>query len=706
MSSVPLHFPRDCFDRAFRPKSVAIVGAASDPGRISGRPLHFLKQSGYQGAIYPINNRRDLVQGLRAYPSLASLPEVPDIALICLPFELIRQEVINCVELGVGAAVLYASGFAEVGEDGRALQEELCTIARKGGLRLFGPNCLGLLHAASRFSGTFSSAFDDEFPQPGPIAIVSQSGAYGGHLAYLCRKRGLGVGYWVSTGNEADTDVADCIGWLAQQDDVRVILAYAEGIRDGAKFVDALRIAHENRKAVVFMKVGNSDAGAVAAQSHTASLAGADAVYDGIFRQYGVYRAVTTQEQVDIAYACSRGIYPNGRSVGIVTVSGGFGIQMCDAAQRHGLNVDPLPPSGRKMLKELNPLGSDNNPCDTTAGWLNDTTLVTKTYQIMYAKGGYDSVVGAFTMLPASPANGERIKDAIRAGCGAHLDRPTILHMEAPPDVVRAYEEAGFMVYDDAERAMQSLAALATLREGFDRNLVRPQVDAGLKADFGSGALSEMSAARLLAKAGVPFPRALLVTEREQAATAAAGIGFPVVMKIVSPDILHKTEIGGVLLAIADGTAARAAYDTLLARASKNAPQARIEGVMVTTMARKGAEVIIGVNRDPVFGPVVMFGMGGIFTELLKDVSFRAAPFDLDEAHRMIREIKGFPLLCGFRGAPPADIDALAHVLQRLSLFAAANAGELESIDLNPVLVLPEGEGVVALDAVILRREK
>ncbi|REE07396.1 acyl-CoA synthetase (NDP forming) [Paraburkholderia sp. BL27I4N3] len=695
---------RDTFDKAFRPTSVAIVGASDDPQRISGRSLHYLKHAGYEGSIYPINPRRAYVQGLKAYPSIADVPVTPDIALICLPVNMVKQALTDCVERGVGAAIVYASGFAETGDDGRALQDELGAIARAGGLRLFGPNCLGLLHARSRFIGTFSSAFDDAFPTPGPVAIVSQSGAYGGHLAYLCRARNIGVGYWISTGNEADTDVSDCIKWLAQQDDVRVIMAYAEGVRDGERFIDALRTAHENRKAVVFMKVGESESGAVAAQSHTASLAGADAVFDGVFRQYGVHRARTTEEQVDIAYACSRGIYPASRRLGIITVSGGFGIQLCDAAERHALDVAPLPDAARSKLKELNPLGSDNNPCDTTAGWLNDMSLITKTFDIMYSDGGYDSMVGAFTMLPASPTYGERIKDAIRAGTQAYMDRPTVLCMEAGAETVRSYEDAGFLIYTDSDRATRSLSTLATLREGFERKSVQPPADPTLRRDLGSGPLSEASAQTLLADAGIPFLPSRVVKSATAAVDAASNLGYPVVMKIVSPDILHKTEIGGVMLNIADDQGAADAYQTLITRAADKAPDAYIEGVLVTPMANKGIETIIGVTRDPVFGPVVMFGLGGIFAELFRDVSFRAAPFDRDEALRMIGETQGYPLLKGFRGAPAADIGALADLLQRLSAFAAANAAQLETIDLNPVIALPQGQGVLALDAVLVTR--
>ncbi|WP_417722616.1 acetate--CoA ligase family protein [Salipiger sp.] len=692
----------DTLERAFRPRSVAILGAASDPKRISGRPLHYMKLAGYKGAIYPINNRRDEVQGLKAYPSLAEVPEVPDMALIALGAGHIKQAVQDCVDKGVGAAVIFAAGFAETGEEGRAAQDEIVAIARSGGLRLFGPNCLGVFHTASGFIGTFTSGLDNGFMKPGNVAIVSQSGAYGGHLAYLCRERNIGVGYWASTGNEADTDLPSCIEWLARQDDVSVIMAYAEGIRDGARFERALKVARDHGKPIVFMKVGESDVGAAAAASHTASLAGSDSVYDALFRQYGVYRARTTEEQVDVAYAAARGIYPAGSKIGIVTVSGGFGIQLCDAAERVGLEVPPMPATAQAKLKEANPFGGLSNPCDTTSNFINDMGILRQTYEIMYAEGGYDSVIGAMTILPGSQTFGEAMRDAITEGTRAFRDRPTVMCMEAPAPVVQAYDDAGFITFPDSERAVRAISALIGFREAFENPVAEVAVDRTRRVDLPRGAMSEAGAQKLLSAAGVPFLPQEVVADADAAAATAARIGFPVVMKIVSPDILHKTEIGGVILNVDSEAAAREAHDTLVDRAARKAPGARIEGVLVARMAPKGIETILGVTNDPVFGPVVMFGLGGIFTELFKDVTFRLAPFDTATAHAMMREIKGFPLLEGFRGAPGADLDSLAALLADLSQFAAANAADLESIDLNPVLALPDG--VVALDAVIETR--
>jgi acyl-CoA synthetase (NDP forming) len=395
---------------------------------------------------------------------------------------------------------------------------------------------------------------------------------------------------------------------------------------------------------------------------------------------------------------------PDRRRVGIVTVSGGFGIQLCDAAEREGLDVAPLPEAAQEKLKQINPLGGAANPCDTTSNFLNDMSVIGKTFRAMYAEGGYDALIGSFTVLPASPTYGEKIRKAIREGTEGYLDRPTLLCMAAPAAVEHAYDEAGFLVFSDSERAARALGALASLQEGFARQLIVPAIDHSLARPIGTAALSEAGAQALLSGIGVPFLPAQVVSSAEAAAEAANALGLPVAMKIVSPDILHKTEIGGVIPGVATAEAASEAYATLRAGAAEKAPAAVIEGVLVTPMAPNGIETIIGVTRDPVFGPAVMFGLGGIFAELFRDVAFRAAPFDLAEAHRMIRETRGHTLLAGFRGRPPADVDALARMLVLISQYAAANADRLETVDLNPVLVREAGQGLVALDAVVVPR--
>ncbi len=687
--------------QAFRPASVAILGAASNPARISGRPLHYMLKAGYAGRIYPVNNRHDIVQGLPAFKSLADLPETPDVALIALAKEHVLQAVVACVDRGIRAAVIFAAGFAEASEDGKTDQEQIAAIARRGGLRLFGPNCLGIFHSPSGFIGTFTSALDNQFMLPGRTAVISQSGAYGGHLAYLCRKRNLGVSYWASTGNEADIDVASCIEWLARQDDVATIMAYAEGIRDGEAFVRALETAHRRRKPVIFGKVGDSIRGAEAASSHTASLAGSSAAFEAIIKEYGVYRARTTEEHVDVAYACSKGIYPAGRKVGIVTVSGGFGIQLCDSAERNGLEVPPLPTPAQERLAIANPHGGRANPCDTTSNFINNMDILSETFDTMHRDGGYDAIVAAMTILPGSTTYGSALREAIAKGTSEHCQRPTLICMEAEPEVLKSYDDEGLLTFPDSDRAIRALAALTTLRERWASEPYRLPVNQALAVTIPTAGLSEADALALLAKAGIPCVSNHTAQDPDEAVAFAQRIGYPVVMKIVSPDIPHKSEIGGVLLNIGDDSQVRSAMDTLRSNARSHAPEARVDGVLIAESVTDGIEVIIGAQCDPVFGPMVMFGLGGIYTEVFNDVVIRPAPCTSQQALEMIRSIRGYPLISGARGQPPGDINALAEAITLTAHFIAANAAQLASLDLNPVVLRPAGKGVVAIDAFI-----
>jgi acyl-CoA synthetase (NDP forming) len=689
-------------DALFRPRSVAILGASDDPNRISGRPVRYLIEGGFTGEIYPVNPNRTTVQGLTAYPSLTAVPGVPDVALLAVPAGLTEAAVKECVEKGVRGAVIFSAGYAESGEEGLAIQQRISDIAREGGLRLLGPNCLGIFNPQIGFFGTFTQSLDREMPKPGPLGIISQSGAYGSHIAYLARRRGIGINYWITTGNEADIDVSESLEWMAAQPDIKVIMAYVEGVRDGARFRAALETAHRNRKPIVMMKVGRSEVGAKAASSHTASLAGSDAIYDALFRQYGVHRAATTEEQIDVAYACARGIFPKGNKLGIVTLSGGAGVLISDSAERHGLDVAPMPPAAQKKLKELLPFASVENPVDTTAQALNDMSLLAKNMEVILDEGGYDALIGFFSTVPNTRTLSGPLKKAIADGCSRFPDRLIALSMVGDDDVVRSYEESGFLLFEDSDRAVLALAALTRFARGFDRSTDTPSVPAAER--LGGDALSEHAAKALLGKAGIPFLDERLVTAGQEAAKAADAIGYPVVMKIVSPDIEHKTEIGGVLVGLGDRKAVVEGFETLMARAAQHRPDARIEGVLVAPLAKKGVETIIGVSRDPIFGPAIMFGLGGVHVEVLKDVTFRLAPFDRNEALRMIDEIRGRALLSGVRGAPASDIDALADVLVSVSQFAAAHRDDVETVDLNPVLVLPKGEGVVALDALVVPR--
>ncbi|MGE0715888.1 MAG: acetate--CoA ligase family protein [Alphaproteobacteria bacterium] len=688
-----------------RPRSVALVGASNDPTRIGGRPLRYYLDTGFKGAIYPINPNRAEVQGLKTYPDLASLPEAPDIVLVAIPASGVVAVAEEAAAKGAGSMVIFSSGFAEADAGaGRAMQDRLTAIAAESGMRIAGPNCLGVFNAEIGHFCTFTASFDHGgFPRPGGIAIVSQSGAYGSHMSVLAREKGLGTTYWVTTGNECDIQVADCIAFLADDPGVDVIACYIEGVADAARLTAALAYAHARRKPVVVMKVGRSAVGAEAAQSHTASLAGADRVYDAVFRRWGALRVETTEDMLDVAYACTRRIMPTGRKLGIVTISGGGGVVLADAATAAGLTVPPMPDDAQRRLKELLPFAATRNPVDITAQAFNDMSLVTKNVEMMLSEGGYDLIVNFFTSVPRSPVINKRLRPAMQDAARRFPGRLQVMCMIATPEMAREYESDGYLVFEDPHRAVRALAGLCHFADAFAaaEGAPPPALPAGaLPAP--DTAVDERTAKRILAAAGIPTVADTLVTTADEARAAAAAAGGPIALKVASPDIAHKTEVGGVTLGLADPDAAAAAFDAMMARVRERAPAARIEGALASPMVTDGVECILGVSVDPAFGPVVLFGLGGIFVEVLKDVAVRVAPFGVDTATEMIREVRGFPLLDGARGRPKADVVALAEALARLSVFAAANAGRIGSIDVNPLMVRPAGKGVVAVDALFV----
>jgi acetate---CoA ligase (ADP-forming) len=696
---------RSSLDPLLSPRSVALIGASENAARIGGRPLRYLSQGGFKGKVYPINPNRASVQGFTAYPSVSSLPETPDVAILAVPAATTLQALKDCADRGVKAAIIFSAGFAETGEEGRKLQDQIAGIARESGMRVLGPNCLGVFNVAAGYYGTFSAMLDAEFVRPGPVAIVSQSGAYGSHLAHLARQRGLGVSHWITTGNECDIDVAEALRWVVDQPETRVVMAYAEGVRNGDVFLDALAAARAQHKPVIFMKVGRSDVGALAASSHTAALAGSDAVFDAVFRQHGVFRARTTAEQIDVAYACARGVFPANDKLGIFTLSGGFGIQMADDASAAGLDVAAMPDAAQGELKAMLPYASPRNPVDATAQALTDLPLMTNYIRTMLDKGGYGLFAGIFGSGPASPTFAASLRRVLEEATAGQRDCVLSLTMSAPPDIVRAYEEKGFLIFEDGTALVNALGALVQFGRTFAAAKREKITTEGVyRMKPVDGQLSEHAAKTILSKAGIAFPREALARPDDDAGVVADSIGFPVVLKISSADIPHKTEIGGVAVGLKTQWEARDAAARILANARKHRPDAQLEGILVSPMITGGVEVIAGVVRDATFGPVVMFGLGGIFVEVLKDVTFRVAPFDVQEAHRMIREIRGYAVLEGVRGAKAADVDALAKMLSDLSRFAAANADVIDSIDLNPVLAMPEGRGVLPLDALVVLR--
>jgi acyl-CoA synthetase (NDP forming) len=681
-----------------------VLGASDDPTKIGGVPLRYLREH-FSGPVYAVNPTRDTVQGMPSYKSLAEIDGPVDMAIMSVPARLAIETAEAAAKKGVKALCTFTAGFSEVGEEGRRMQRRLADIARDSGMRILGPNCLGYFNARTKLYATFSTSIDHGRPRVGNVGLVSQSGAFGSHCFVLGRERGLGYSCCITTGNEVDITVAESLAYLAMDDETEVLACYMEGCKDGQQFMDALALAYARGKPVVIQKVGRTEIGSHAAASHTASLTGADKVYDAVFERYNAYRADTPSELIDIAYMLSgirrTGALPGGNKVAVATISGGAGVMMADAGEEAGLDLAPLPEKTQAYLKELVPFAGTRNPVDFTAQVYNDFSVVTKNFDAIFREGGYDAVIGFFSSLLYSERMSQKVLEALLPVRRDFPDRIFALSVIGPEANRRRFEEAGFLLLDDPAKAMQTIAATLKIGSGFARG-PRKEPAVPQAPCLTRRAYNEIEAKALLAKAGIPAAPERLATTVEKAVAAAAEIGYPVVMKIVSPDILHKSEAGGVKLGLANESEVRSAYDSILSACASACPKAKIDGVLVGKMISGGVEAILGVQRDPVFGPVVMFGLGGIFTEIMKDVTFRLAPFDTDEAMEMIRAIKGFPLLDGARGRRKCDQAALAKAISNLSIFAAANRDVVASIDINPVVVLPEGQGVAALDAVIL----
>jgi acetate---CoA ligase (ADP-forming) len=681
------------------PRSIAVLGASNDPTRISGRPIAYMMSQGFKGAIYPVNPNRAEVQGLKAYPTVGDLPETPDVAIVAVAAEHAMQGIEDLAKRGVKGALVFTAGFAEMDEAGEQAQNHMVEVARKYGMRILGPNCLGAFDSRTAYYATFSSSFDSGWPVPGRIGIASQSGAYGTHLYTLARNRGIGASLCIMTGNEADVTVGECIGWLAENPEVDVIAAYVEGIREAPGLIAAFETARAAKKPIVLQKVGRSELGSKAAKSHTASIAGDDAVTEAVMNEFGVVRARNSEEMLDIAHTATRRIYPVRNTLGVMTVSGGAGVLISDTADAVGLPMPEMPEPTQKMLRDLVPFCAPRNPVDATAQVSNNVALIHTFTEALVKDGGYASILGFFSMT-ASSRRWPGIRDQLNAAKAQYPDRLYVLSVIVPPERRAELEDDGWVVHEDPTRAVTAIAAMGRFGESFaaGRGAPPPVVP---PVALPATTPTEAEAKRLLAQAGIASAPEQECADANAAVAAAERFGFPVVMKILSPDILHKSEIGGVLLNVGDAAAVRDGFGVLLDRAKRAAPTARIEGVLVAKQLQGGVECILGIHRDPVFGPIAMFGLGGIFVEVMKDVVFRRCPFREDVAEQMIRSIKGAPLLLGARGRPRADIKALAQMLARLSAFADAAGPRLTSIDLNPVFAMPEGQGAFAVDAVV-----
>ncbi|MNX03276.1 succinyl-CoA synthetase subunit alpha [compost metagenome] len=690
-------------DALFEPRSIAIFGASDDVTKIGGRPLQFLQKYGYAGGIYPINRKAGLVQSLPAYATLDEVPEVPELAVVAVPPAGVLDAVKDCARRGVKAAVILSAGFSEMGEEGSRLQAQIGDLARATGLRVVGPNCLGAIGVPDKSIATFSVALESSFPVAGPVGIVSQSGNLGSFTLRLAGERGLGVSRMLTTGNECDVDIADAIASLAADPGTRVILCCMETCRDGAKLTQAMAMAREAGKPLVVLKVGVSEAGSEAAASHTGALACSDAVFDAVLRNGGAIRVPSIEQLLEVGHALSvvgPAHVPGGHRVAVLTASGGFGVLLADAASAQGLALPKLAAQTQERILSVVPFAAPSNPVDMTAQVSSRPEVLAQMLDAVARDASCDALI----LQSANAFHVPRLRDVFLAALEQvrkdHPSRLILLCARAPQDVRATLNAMGFPVVEGIDAACATVAAL--LRFGA-RDAARVAVPAIERAPLAAQAFAtEASAKAVLAEAGLPVPREAIAANRDEALAAARAMGFPLVLKIVSPDIAHKTEVGGVFVGVRSEAQLLEEYDQLLARVAQKAPAARIAGVLIAQMVQGGVELILGTKKDPMFGPMVMVGLGGIFAEIFKDVALQPAPVDEAQATAMLQSLKAFPLLDGARGRPKADVPAAAKAIVALSRFAVRHADSVSEIDINPLVVLDQGRGAHALDALLV----
>ncbi len=689
----------------FTPQAVAVIGASTDPSKLGHAVLRNLVEGGYlQGErqLYPINPKADRILDLPAFPSVAEVPGPIDLAVIVIPYTIVPDALRECGQKGIPAAIVISAGFREAGFEGAERERELVQIAEQYGIRLVGPNCLGVIDTVTPLNASFSAGM----PPGGPMAFMSQSGALGTAILDWALAGRLGLSKFVSLGNKADVSETDLLQFWADDPDSRVILCYIEGLPDGAEFIRVARQVSQ-LKPVVAIKSGITQSGARAVTSHTGSLAGSEQAYEAAFRQAGVLRAESLQDLFDLALTF--GYLPpiRGDRIAIVTNAGGPGILATDALERMGLKLARIQPEVIRKLEEFLPdAASAANPIDL----LGDASAERYRFalDLVIEDPGVDAVLvimapQAVSEMPETAKVVIEIADRSKIpllACfmgEASMQRATsLLQANGVPNI--AFPERAARALQALEQYRRRQAEPVAEIETFavDRGAVRESFDTALSE--GRLSLGDAEARAVLAAYGFNLPESEIAASAEQAVEVAGRLGYPVVLKVASPDILHKTDVGGVRVGLESPEAVVDAFDLITYRANRYLPEARLWGCLVQKMVPSGTEVLLGMNRDPQFGPLVTFGLGGIYVEILKDVSFRIAPFSRREAESMLQEIRARALLEGARGEPPVDRQALVEALLRVGQLVH-DFPEIAELDINPYVVYPEGRGGVAIDA-------
>lgn len=709
MTDAPITSRTHPLDSFFTPSSIAIIGASRDALKIPGLLLTFLRRNGFPGWIYPVNPNYPNIDGLACYPSVSDIKQPIDLAIVIIPARAVLDALKECAAVGVKNAIIISSGFAEEGGDSVTMQDAIADLARTTGMRISGPNAEGFYNELGQVAATFSPTVDVKPGAPRLLAtqrrigIVAQSGGIGFAIYNRARALGIALSYVVSAGNEADLGAGAFFDYMVRDASTDVILLFLEGVRDTEMFLAAAKRAAETGKPVIVVKVGRSGAGGRAAASHTASMAGWSTAYDAVFAKYGFIVSNDLDEAVAIAAVLTASPPPKDDRVAVVTVSGGGGIWGADVVSSQGLQVPELSPSTQAAIRGMIPsYGSPRNPIDITAQAVHSGGLQ-KTIELLAQGDEVDAILVVLSLSNETriPFKIDELKPLIAA-----QRKPILFYTYTLPSHFARTElaKAGVVVLSGLSHvgvAMRRAVERARFRlASSSDNAAMEPVD--LTQHLIGDRLSEHDSKRLLAAAGVAVPNEVLVSHREGLHEAIVRVGLPLAMKLQSADIPHKSEVGGVRLNIATEQDAAQAYDDLLARANAQRPEAAIQGVLLTPMAKPGVEIIVGTMQDATFGPMIMVGFGGVTTELFKDVIYRPAPIGADEAMTMLNELKAAPLLYGFRRAPKADVGTLTTLIAQVSQLAARHRDAISEIEINPVLVHPEGEGTTIVDALVV----
>ncbi len=656
----------------FTPKSVAIVGASRQKGKVGYEILVNMIASGFEGKIFPVNRSTDEVEGLKCYPDLTSIGETPELVIVIVPAKFVLGVMEECEKIGTKAVIIITAGFKEIGPEGKKLEDEIVRVARRANIRVIGPNCLGVTVTASKLNASFGG----DLPDVGGIGYLSQSGALLAAILDTAKANGIGFSSLFSIGNKADVDELDLVEALAQDPNTRVIAGYLENIKDGNAFVHAAEeISHE--KPILLMKSGGTSAGAKAASSHTGSLAGSEVAYEAMFARAGIIRCDSVTQQFDFAQAFANQPLPKGPSVVVLTNAGGAGIMAADAIEREGLTFAKLSEETIEKLKtKLPPAANFHNPVDV----LGDALADRYEFALDVLLDDPNVEIVLILLTPQAMTEAKETAEAVVKTARRKPNKPILACFMGASKVeegVKVFREAKIPQYESPEDAVTTIKAMADYVRWRARPkrvvrlfpVNRRKVESIIERHLRQGAreIGEAESKEILEAYGFATPSGSIATTADQAANIAEQLGYPVVLKIWSPDILHKSDVGGVKVGLKSAQQVKDAFDLMMYRIPKKMPDAHILGVLVQEMCASGREVILGMHRDPHFGPLMMFGMGGIMVEVLKDVAFYLAPLTGDEAKQMLVNTKTYQLLKGVRGQEGVDIEAIAEGLQRLS---------------------------------------